>query len=136
MDEPVEELRELEKLIGTEATEKFQTVDKFFPCEASQAEKDEIVRLCREGKVEAKDPAALDSMLEVISAGQEPDWTVTKVELADCFGIQWATVSAGFGGVAFYLKDGELRCDSEGMSKEFVMKVLAKLVETAIFDKV
>lgn len=138
-EEPIEELRELEKLIGTEATEQFlrETVDTYFgpsPQEASEEERQNIARLCREGKVEAKDPSALDSMLDAINTGKEPDWNVTKVELESSFGIHWATVSAGFGEVVFYLKDGKPHCDSEGMSKQFVMSVLAKLVDSATFN--
>ena len=50
------------------------------------------------------------------------------------FEISWSTVSAGFGGLTFYIKDGKLHCETEGMGKKFIVKVLVKLVEDTILE--
>jgi hypothetical protein len=63
-----------------------------------------------------------------------PDYTVTEVGL-DCgknyFIVTWGTVSAGFGELTFYKKDGKIKVDTEAMGNRFCKEVLAKLVDTA-----
>ena len=41
--------------------------------------------------------------------------------------INWE--GPGYGTIAFYKKDGKLICDSETMSKDFIKKVLNKIVD-------
>jgi hypothetical protein len=74
----------------------------------------------------------------------DPDFTIVGIRLR-CWGpdvrnggggfrVEWDTVSAGFGSTAFYLKDGKLRCDNEGMGPVFLKSVLAALLERAELD--
>lgn len=73
----------------------------------------------------------------------EPDFTVTHVELTECwfreyssgFLIKWGTKSAGFGEMTVTVKDGIFRIQNEAMSKEFLKQVFAKLVDDAILEE-
>jgi hypothetical protein len=53
----------------------------------------------------------------------------------DAICIQWSKPGAGFGNLVFYYnRDGELRCDNEGCSKEFIKDRLCKMVDDAELD--
>jgi hypothetical protein len=132
------------------------------PKEASKAVKEKI-RKAATGRIALANPTperveALNSLSERIrvakSTGKwpKPDWTLTGVKVDSVWGkwqkkihgetlgndggfeVSWSTVSCGFGGLTFYLKDGKLHCDNEGMSKKFIMKVFKKLVEETQLD--
>lgn len=48
------------------------------------------------------------------------------------FKIQWSSDSLGFGEVSIYRQDGKLEIDNEAMSKQFVMHLFSKVVDTAM----
>jgi hypothetical protein len=48
--------------------------------------------------------------------------------------IHWTAKGTGFGSFTFYSVDGELHCQNEMMSKEFIQIMLCLLVEKAILD--
>jgi hypothetical protein len=52
------------------------------------------------------------------------------------FEICWAVKNFGFGLLAFYLKNGKLYVDEEGLGKTFAMGCLAALVSDAILDNI
>jgi len=71
----------------------------------------------------------------------KPDFTIIEVWLTEDYregliDIGWNTKSAGFGHLSFDNKDGKIHCSSETMGREFVKKVLGKLVDDAIFDEI
>lgn len=73
---------------------------------------------------------------ETFDGKRKPDFTVTKATPTftkrGVVIIAWETVSAGFGEVTLALdENGQLVCDSEAMSREFVAKVFVKLLEGA-----
>lgn len=41
----------------------------------------------------------------------------------------WGKPGTGFGQLLFYIRDGELLCDNECMSKEFIKERLCKMVD-------
>ncbi len=43
--------------------------------------------------------------------------------------FSWGKPGTGFGQLLFYIKDGELLCDNECMSKEFIKERLCKMVD-------
>lgn len=47
------------------------------------------------------------------------------------FLIRWSCENVGFGEVAFFNKDGQLFCDSECMSDEFVSQLLAYVLKSS-----
>ena len=48
--------------------------------------------------------------------------------------FSWAIEGTGFGTTTFYYKNGKLRCDNEGMSKDNIKKILSSFVDMAEFD--
>ena len=98
--------------------------------DASDEVKEKIKKACKERKVIAADP-------------------VTKAYLSNCWGpwknltggndggfeIGWGTVSAGFGSLTFYKKDGKLYCDSETLGMDFVRKVMDFLMNQVVIEK-
>ena len=57
------------------------------------------------------------------------------VKIADTICICWGRPGIGFGEVVFYTDDdGNLKCDNEGMSREFIKEVLCDLVDNATLD--
>jgi hypothetical protein len=106
------------------------------PEEAKQA----AVEAIKAGRVDMA-PGFVESVNSM--ALENPDFTIVGIRLR-CWGpnvrngggfrVEWDTVSAGFGSTAFYLKDGKLRCDNEGMGREFLKSVLVDLVDRAILD--
>lgn len=52
----------------------------------------------------------------------------------DYAAFQWGQPGMGFGNVVFYTMDGQLRCDNECMSKDFIKERLCKMVDDAIMD--
>ncbi len=115
-----------------------------------------LLRAAKNG-IEFANPAAVNNMLARMNAGKKPDWTLTEVTLDPPwkgwrrrprkgpfagqtlgndggFEVRWATVSAGFGGFSFRLKDGKIYCDNEGCKRDFVKRVMCKLVDEAILD--
>lgn len=46
------------------------------------------------------------------------------------FTIAWQTKGAGFGETSVLFKDGELHCDNECMSRDFIRRVFDKLVDS------
>jgi hypothetical protein len=77
--------------------------------------------------------ASIRNMLQAKADGRPPDYTVTAATLRETgdnfFIIAWETVSAGFGELTFYQKEGKLQVDNEGMTARFCKEVLAKLVD-------
>jgi len=47
--------------------------------------------------------------------------------------IKWAREGVGFGEIVFYYDEGELMCENECMSADFIKKVLCDLVDDAKF---
>ena len=107
--------------------------------DASPEERERIKNACRDGRIVCESLDALDRVLHAAHTGQKPDFTVTDVELAECwapstnnsggFRVYWETVSAGFGETTFFLKGGKLHCDNEAMGRDFIKKVMAALVD-------
>jgi len=55
-----------------------------------------------------------------------------SVVLCDGFTIQWSQPGIGFGSFYFQVKeDGTILIDNEAMSREFIKKILNKLVDEA-----
>lgn len=51
-------------------------------------------------------------------------------ETWDCgFEVKWRAEGFGFGLLTFNLKNGRLICDNEGMSREFIKRVLNYIVD-------
>lgn len=89
---------------------------------------DKVKSLIREGRV------VMAGTPPDMRAGAKHDFTVTNVEMYEGFTLQWQTVSAGFGQLTFYNKNGKLHCDTEAMSRDFVRSVLMKLADDVILD--
>jgi hypothetical protein len=49
-------------------------------------------------------------------------------------GIDWESVSAGCGRCDFYIKDGKLRCYNQCEPKEFILKLLQRMLEDTELD--
>ena len=74
----------------------------------------------------------------------KPDFTVVKATVESFWGknerndggmvVSWQTVSAGFGELTVYMKDGQLRAETECMSKQFCKEVLNKLFDNCNTD--
>lgn len=43
--------------------------------------------------------------------------------------FQWSAKGIGFGELYFYEKDGKIYCDNELMGKEFIKRMLCKMVD-------
>lgn len=101
--------------------------------DATKEEKEQIKQAIQEGRVEWDNEEAIDRLCL-----KNPDFTVVEVKVtgiaASCFRIAWATESAGFGSVTFYLDEGNLHCDNEAMSRRFLKDVMSKLIDTATLD--
>lgn len=48
--------------------------------------------------------------------------------------VSWLVRDFGFGQIYFYYKDGQLYCDNEMMSKEFIKKILCAMVDSCELD--
>lgn len=50
--------------------------------------------------------------------------------------FNWTVKNVGFGQAKFYLdkKDGYVHCSNEGMSREFIKKILCEMVDNAVMD--
>lgn len=94
--------------------------------EASEEEKEKILKLAKEGKLVAYNTEAFERL-----DFKNPDSTLTKVELTNTFTVLWETKSAGFGGLTFWVENGKLMCDAYGTGKDFCKKILCKLVDDA-----
>lgn len=101
--------------------------------------KELIVKACKSGNV-----SIIEGKEDVFNRMQigNSDFTVTKVEFAGAgkmadnagawFSVEWETVSAGFGSLGFrFFNDGRVLIENECMGKEFIVSVLAKMVEGA-----
>lgn len=111
-----------------------------------------IKELARAGKVEIgknpEDAKSLGEFFKAAKAGVQPDFAVTGAEIEQVWGrwrrgkrgndggfnVAWRTKSAGFGHATFYLKKGQLHCDNECMSREFLKSVMCALLEKTILD--
>ena len=87
------------------------------------------------------------NVLETFKGKREADFTVTRAQLTGAWGepdedgtlskkcgfeVSWGTKSAGFGSITFYKdEDGNLKLDSECMSKQFCLEVLYHLLVNA-----
>jgi len=117
---------------------------------ATKEEVAAIKKAAKKGRiiVEPRKAAAFESLFKNIASGKASDFTLTSVNVESCFSpwsrneedgtvigndggfeVSWVTVSAGAGGLTFYLKGGKLHCDNEMMSKDFIKTVLCKLVD-------
>ena len=56
-----------------------------------------------------------------------------EVTLYEPIVINWSVKKVGFGEIRFWEKDGKIICDNEGMSKEFIKKILNSLVDKSEF---
>jgi len=73
----------------------------------------------------------------------DPDqFDLTEVRIEHCWGphdgndggveIRYITKSAGFGAITLFLdKDGNAKCDNEAMGRDFLKKVMCKLIDEA-----
>lgn len=105
--------------------------------EATQGERDKIAKALEGGRVQFRDPEALARMRK--GPAQREDFDITSVEVSfwgpsdrNQGGIEilWSTKAAGFGGTTVCLtNEGKLRCDNEGMGKEFIATVFAAVLE-------
>ena len=53
-------------------------------------------------------------------------------DAGDGMKIRWSDKDYGYGEIDFFLRDGKIEIDSEFMGKDFVKRLLDKLVEDAI----
>jgi hypothetical protein len=57
------------------------------------------------------------------------------IDIDDDFILYWSEPGIGFGEFVFYKdEDGNIHCDSETMSKEFLKKIFARFIDEVIFD--
>lgn len=95
--------------------------------------RDAVKEAVQDGHVEWQNPEAMDRCLETINAGKTPDFTVVDVSIDGNIGVTWATRTAGFGSVSFWIEDSKIMCDNETMDRQFVKDVLCKLVDESEF---
>lgn len=57
-----------------------------------------------------------------------------EVGIYDPFTVTWAMKDVGVGTFSFWEKDGKVYCDNEGMSKEFIKKVLCEMVDQSTLE--
>jgi hypothetical protein len=111
---------------------------------ADEETKKKIVDLIKAGKakVEPRFGEALANLM-VNKGRAEGDWELTLVEVDGFWGqgegtcisdgggveVSWGTKGAGFGTLTFFLQDGKLRCDNQMMGRDFIKRVLCKLVD-------
>jgi hypothetical protein len=88
-------------------------------------------------KVSEDAPPTFSAYDEQVLIAYDPDFTITKASLAplSSFTACWESVSAGFGNITFYNKEGKFIMDTECMDKDFVKSVLCKLVDEATDDR-
>lgn len=109
--------------------------------EASEADRQKIIELLKAGKVKWSDQAQRYFDRGGVIGGNNADFTIVEAEVDSFWGpyesnnggmdIHWSTVSAGFGRLTIHItKDGKLKAETEGMSKEFCKAVFAKLVDS------
>jgi len=118
--------------------------------DATPEDRQKIVDLLKAGKLKLSPLAAkYFERAGVIKAGKDADFSIVETNVnfwgpweKDGKGnqggmeISWATESAGFGSLTVFLdKDGKLKAETEGMSKDFCMTVFAKLVESWVEDE-
>jgi len=100
-----------------------------------------MIEAIKAGRIEI-DPGIAES-LDSINL-KNPDFTIVKTTLTSCWGpnersdggfeIRWTTRSAGSGLATFYLKDGDLHCDNEGMGPDFLNSMFGDLVARTRLD--
>jgi len=57
------------------------------------------------------------------------------VDVNNTWYMSWTAKGVGFGGFAFYTgPDGKPHCENERMGKEFIRKMLNKLVDDLVLD--
>jgi len=104
-----------------------------------------VLRWWKEDCITSTWPHSPMDELEAALAEEKPSeierlhYIITDVKLTEDYregliDIAWCTASAGFGHLSFRNEDGQIKCSSEGMTKEFVKSVLSKLVDVAVFD--
>ena len=115
---------------------------------ASEEDRQKIVKALKAGRIKlsAHGQEYFDRA-GVIKGGNDADWAIVDVKVhfwgkwhkekdGETFGndggmeICWQTVSAGFGSLTIFIKDGKLQAETEGMSKEFCNTVFAKVIES------
>lgn len=113
--------------------------------EASPEDRAKIVKALEAGRVSIE-PGKEEAIGRMFAngLGSPSDFTLTKVEVESCWGkwngndggfeVAWQTVSAGAGGLTFYLRGGKLHCDNESMSQDFIKGVLSKMVDEMELD--
>ena len=80
------------------------------------------------------DAIELSSNPTALKTGKVLSELETCCELNGSIDIGWSVEGIGFGHFYFYEKDGEIHCDNEIMSKEFIKKVLCDFVDQCVLD--
>jgi len=57
----------------------------------------------------------------------------TYIDIEDDFTVLWGREECGWGEFTFFPKEGEIHCDNECMSKEFLKETLCELVDRSEF---
>ncbi len=107
-------------------------------------ERQKIIDALKAGRVKWS-PAGQKYFERAGVISNNPDFTVVDAIITGFWGpweknqggmeISWGTVSAGFGTLVLYIKDGKLHADTERMGKDFCKEVLAKLVDDMEVDE-
>lgn len=116
--------------------------------EASEAEKEKVKKAILAGRITMSEEAT--QSLASMNPNDPEKFTITDVDLY-CWGkfnnkegnqanqggfdISWRTKAAGFGHMVVYVdNDGSIRCQDEGMGKNFLRDVLNKLLDKMELD--
>ncbi len=79
---------------------------------------------------------AVQGLMEAQAKGTRPNFRVTAADFREGgpthFILAWETVSAGFGELTFFRKDGKLHIDTEGMGARFCVEVFEKMIEQTL----
>jgi hypothetical protein len=90
-------------------------------------------------------PECIQRMKDAKASGAKADWKVTRARMGysgpigpageSGFEVRWETESAGFGVMTVYEDEDGPRCESEGLSRDFVKAVVLKLVDSMLFTE-
>lgn len=57
-----------------------------------------------------------------------------SVSVLNDFTLAWTAKNKGFGQLFFYEKDGKIYCANEGVSKDFIKKIMTDLVDECMLE--
>lgn len=122
----------------------------------SDKERKRIIKALGKGLKIAPGKEEVLARIDLSKKPTDADWALTKVYVDSCWGpwsrkecpvtldpaagnaggfdVAWETRGCGFGSLTFYIKDGKLMCDNEGMGRDFIKKVLSKMVDETLLD--